>query len=83
MINKYPSKIDCRSVDNISRFYSKLPPFMNPGLHSGRDLRAEKLALKNAHADEIAALEPDTEEQVKPPPIIELNRAGFAGGSNS
>jgi hypothetical protein len=59
------------STGVLDRFYSKLSPFMNPGLHSGRDLRAEKLALKNARGDEIAALEPDGEEQVKPLPIIE------------
>ena len=35
----------------LDRFYSKLSPFMNPGLHSGRDLRQEKLALKDASAD--------------------------------
>ncbi len=59
------------STGVLDRFYSKLSPFMNPGLHSGRDLRAEKLALKNSRGDEIAALEPDAEKQVKPLPIIE------------
>jgi hypothetical protein len=32
------------STGVLDRFYSKLSPFMNPGLHSGRDLRAEKQA---------------------------------------
>jgi integrase len=34
------------STGVLDRFYSKLSPFMNPGLHSGRDLRNEKLELK-------------------------------------
>jgi len=38
------------STGVLDRFYSKLSPFMNPGLHSGRDLREEKLALKAALA---------------------------------
>lgn len=35
------------STGVLDRFYSKLSPFMNPGLHSGRDLRNEQLELKN------------------------------------
>jgi len=34
------------STGVLDRFYSKLSPFMNPGLHSGRDLRNEQLELK-------------------------------------
>ena len=34
------------STGVLDRFYSKLSPFMNPGLHSGRDLHNEKLELK-------------------------------------
>jgi integrase len=36
------------STGVLDRFYSKLSPFMNPGLHSGRDLRENNLALKEA-----------------------------------
>ena len=38
------------STGVLDRFYSKLSPFMNPGLHSGRDLRNEQLELKNTVA---------------------------------
>jgi len=38
------------STGVLDRFYSKLSPFMNPGLHSGRDLREEKLELKKTVA---------------------------------
>jgi len=42
------------STGVLDRFYSKLSPFMNPGLHSGRDLREEKLELKK----KVAVSEP-------------------------
>mgnify|MGYP000284792883 FL=1 len=42
------------STGVLDRFYSKLSPFMNPGLHSGRDLRNEQLELKNT----VAVTEP-------------------------
>ncbi len=38
------------STGVLDRFYSKLSPFMNPGLHSGRDLRNEQLELKKTVA---------------------------------
>ena len=36
------------STGVLDRFYSKLSPFMNPGLHSGRDLNNEYLELKSS-----------------------------------
>jgi integrase len=38
------------STGVLDRFYSKLSPFMNPGLHSGRDLRNEQLELQKTIA---------------------------------
>ena len=45
-----------RQMDNstgvLDRFYSKLPPFMNPGLHSGRDQQAQRETQKPASGTE-------------------------------
>ena len=38
------------STGVLDRFYSKLSPFMNPGLHSGRDQQEQRNAAKTATA---------------------------------
>jgi len=65
------------STGVLDRFYSKLSPFMNPGLHSGRADRSEKLALKAALANgaQLRA-EPDAVEQVDQTPTIEPDIPG-------
>jgi hypothetical protein len=37
------------STGVLDRFYSKLSPFMNPGLHSGRDQQEQRNAAKDRH----------------------------------
>jgi hypothetical protein len=56
------------STGVLDRFYSKLSPFMNPGLHSGRDLREEKLALKAALASGATLT---AEQEVTTPDAVE------------
>jgi hypothetical protein len=51
------------STGVLDRFYSKLSPFMNPGLHSGRSDRQEKLALKDALAGGAALTTDQNAEQ--------------------
>ena len=46
------------STGVLDRFYSKLSPFMNPGLHSGRDLRNEQLERRNTVAQQEQELSP-------------------------
>jgi hypothetical protein len=60
------------STGVLDRFYSKLSPFMNPGLHSGRDLREEKLALKDALAGGATL---STGQDVKAPDAVETPAA--------
>ena len=40
------------STGVLDRFYSKLSPFMNPGLHSGRDQQAQRETQKTASGTE-------------------------------
>ena len=54
------------STGVLDRFYSKLSPFMNPGLHSGRDQQEQRNAAKTVTEPQqaVTKAEGDREAQV-------------------
>lgn len=72
------------STGVLDRFYSKLSPFMNPGLHSGRDLRNEQLELQKTVAvtepikQSTTTLEtPDAPDNVQKAPALSAAAKAF------
>ena len=53
------------STGVLDRFYSKLSPFMNPGLHSGRDQQEQRNAAKTV----TAPIQAETQVEGDPLPL--------------
>jgi integrase len=53
------------STGVLDRFYSKLSPFMNPGLHSGRDQQEQRNAAKTVTEPQQAATKAEGDRELQ------------------
>ena len=57
------------STGVLDRFYSKLSPFMNPGLHSGRDQQEQRNAAKTVTEPQQAATKAEGDRELQEAPV--------------
>ena len=60
------------STGVLDRFYSKLSPFMNPGLHSGRDQQEQRNAAKTVTEPQQAATKAEGDRELQEAPVANL-----------
>ena len=60
------------STGVLDRFYSKLSPFMNPGLHSGRDQQEQRNAAKTVKEPAQVSPKAEGDPELQEAPVANL-----------
>ena len=70
------------STGVLDRFYSKLSPFMNPGLHSGRDQQEQRNAAKTATEPQQATTKAEGDRELQEAPVANQTVPAQAAGTS-